>query len=107
MFLAAGLNAIVHSKTIVVDPFSDNCAVVTGSHNFSLSASEKNDENLVIVRGNKRLAQAYALHIQGVYDHYSWRAFLAEGGKPNTLFDGLKAWKPGGSRAREVDFWVR
>ena len=57
----AHLMAIVHSKTIVIDPFSDDCAVITGSHNFSVAASGKNDENLVIVRGNKQLAQAYAL----------------------------------------------
>lgn len=78
MFFPAGLNAIVHSKVIVVDPFSENCAVVTGSHNFSESASKSNDENIVIIRGNRLLAQAYAVHIQGVYDHYSWRAFLAK-----------------------------
>ena len=107
MFFPAGLNAIVHSKVIIVDPFSDNCAVVTGSHNFSDSASAKNDENLVIVRGNKALAQAYAVHIQGVYDHYSWRAFLGEGGNPDTLFQTLKEWRTGGSRARDLDFWIR
>jgi len=38
-------------------------AVVTGSHNFSTSASKKNDENLIIVRGDKRLAQIYAVHM--------------------------------------------
>jgi phosphatidylserine/phosphatidylglycerophosphate/cardiolipin synthase-like enzyme len=107
MFFPAKLNAIVHSKVIVVDPFSDNCAVVTGSHNFSDSASQKNDENLVIIRGNKALAQAYAVHIQGVYDHYSWRAFLGEGGDPDTLFQSLKEWRSGGSRERDLDFWVR
>jgi len=107
MFLAAGLNAIVHSKVIVVNPFSDDCAVIAGSHNFSDSASEKNDENIAIVRGNKALAQAYAVHIQGVYDHYSWRAFLAERGDPNTLYDSLADWKPGGSRARDLEFWIR
>jgi phosphatidylserine/phosphatidylglycerophosphate/cardiolipin synthase-like enzyme len=64
MFFPAGLQAIVHSKVIVADPFSDKCAVITGSHNFSTSASEKNDENLVIVRGDKRLAQIYAVHVQ-------------------------------------------
>jgi phosphatidylserine/phosphatidylglycerophosphate/cardiolipin synthase-like enzyme len=48
---AAHLMAIVHSKVILIDPFSDDCAVITGSHNFSVSASERNDENLVIVRG--------------------------------------------------------
>jgi phosphatidylserine/phosphatidylglycerophosphate/cardiolipin synthase-like enzyme len=103
---AAHLMAIVHSKAIVIDPFSDQCAVVTGSHNFSDSASQKNDENLVIVRGNKKLAQTYALHINGVYDHYSWRAFLASGGDPDQIFKPLDGWKPGGSRAQELDFWM-
>jgi len=98
--------AIVHSKAIVIDPFSDACAVITGSHNFSVSASEKNDENLVIVRGNTKLAQAYALHINGVYDHYSWRAYLASGGNPDQIYKPLDDWKPGGSRAQELDFWM-
>jgi hypothetical protein len=34
-------------------------------------ASLKNDDNLVIVRGNAKLAQAYALHINGIYDRCS------------------------------------
>ncbi len=102
----AHLMAIVHSKTIVIDPFAENCAVITGSHNFSDSASAKNDENLVIVRGNAKLAQAYALHINGVYDHYSWRAFLASGGNPDQIYKPLDAWKPGGSRAQELEFWM-
>jgi len=103
---SAGLIAIVHSKAIVIDPFSDDCAVITGSHNFSDSASQKNDENLVIVRGNQKLAQAYALHINGVYDHYSWRAFLGSGGDPDQIFKPLDGWKPGGSRAQELAFWM-
>jgi len=101
----AGMIAIVHSKTIVIDPFSDNCAVITGSHNFSVAASEKNDENLVIVRGNKKLAQAYALHINGVYDHYSWRGYLGGGGNPDQIYS-LDGWKPGGGKEQELDFWM-
>jgi hypothetical protein len=101
----AGMIAIVHSKAIVIDPFSDNCAVITGSHNFSVAASEKNDENLVIVRGNKKLAQAYALHINGVYDHYSWRGFLGSGGNPDQIYS-LDGWKPGGGKEQELDFWM-
>jgi phosphatidylserine/phosphatidylglycerophosphate/cardiolipin synthase-like enzyme len=103
---AAHLMAIVHSKVIVIDPFSADCAVITGSHNFSVSASQKNDENLVIVRGNTKLAQAYALHINGAYDHYSWRAYLASGGDPDQIYKPLDGWKPGGSRAQELDFWM-
>ena len=104
--LNAHMMAIVHSKTIVVDPLSKDCAVITGSHNFSLSASQKNDENLVIVRGNQKLAQAYALHINGVYDHYSWRAYLGSGGDPDQIYKPLDGWKPGGSRAQELNFWM-
>lgn len=103
---AAHMMAIVHSKVIVIDPFSDQCTVITGSHNFSASASQKNDENLVIVRGNKKLAQAYALHINGVYDGYSWRAFLGSGGDADQIYKPLDGWKPGGSRAQELDFWM-
>jgi hypothetical protein len=102
----AHLMAIVHSKTIVIDPFSENCAVITGSHNFSDSASTKNDENLVIIRGNTKLAQAYAVHASGVYDHYSWRAYLASGGNPNQIYKPLDAWKQGGARAQELEFWM-
>jgi phosphatidylserine/phosphatidylglycerophosphate/cardiolipin synthase-like enzyme len=70
--LKAGF-AITHDKIVVIDPFADNCAVVTGSHNLGYQASYNNDENLVIVEGNKKLATAYATHILDVYDHFSWR----------------------------------
>jgi phosphatidylserine/phosphatidylglycerophosphate/cardiolipin synthase-like enzyme len=65
--------AIIHDKVVVIDPFSDECVVVTGSHNLGHKASYDNDENLVIVEGNKELAVAYATHVLDVYDHFSWR----------------------------------
>jgi PLD-like domain len=55
--------AIVHSKVIVIDPNGKNPVVVTGAHNFSAAASSKNDENLVIIRGNTALAKAYAVEV--------------------------------------------
>jgi hypothetical protein len=59
----------------------------------------------VIVRGNKQLAQAYALHINGVYDHYSWRGYLGSGGNPDQIYS-LDGWKPGGGKEQELDFWM-
>ena len=53
------------------------------------------------------LAQAYALHINGVYDHYSWRAYLGSGGDPDQIYKPLDGWKPGGSRESELDFWMQ
>jgi phosphatidylserine/phosphatidylglycerophosphate/cardiolipin synthase-like enzyme len=76
--LSAG-HAIIHDKIVVIDPLSEtNCALITGSHNLGFKASYANDENLVVVRGNRALALAYAVHILDVYDHYKFRAVLEQ-----------------------------
>ena len=71
-------HAITHTKMIVIDPFSDNCKVITGSHNFSKSASLENDENFVVIHGNKKLAEHYAVSCLAIYNHYRWRAYLKD-----------------------------
>jgi phosphatidylserine/phosphatidylglycerophosphate/cardiolipin synthase-like enzyme len=71
-------HAIIHSKVLVIDAFSDNPTVVTGSHNFSKTASNSNDENFVVISGNRALAQAYAVNIMGLYDHYRWRKYVLD-----------------------------
>jgi phosphatidylserine/phosphatidylglycerophosphate/cardiolipin synthase-like enzyme len=78
--------AIVHSKVLVIDPFSDNATVVTGSHNFSKSASDDNDENFIVITGDRALAEAYSVNIIAAYEHYGWRAFLSQDPSP---FNGL------------------
>ena len=70
--------AIIHNKIVVIDPFSDNCTVVTGSHNLGFRASHNNDENMVIIRGHRALAEAYACHVLDLYDHYAWRFLLKQ-----------------------------
>jgi phosphatidylserine/phosphatidylglycerophosphate/cardiolipin synthase-like enzyme len=70
--LKAGF-AITHDKIVVIDPFADDCVVVTGSHNLGYQASYNNDENLLMIKGNKKLAMAYATHVLDVYDHFAWR----------------------------------
>jgi len=70
--------AIIHNKIVVIDPFSPDCVVVTGSHNLGYRASHNNDENLVIIRGHRALAEAYACHVLDLYDHYAWRFLLQQ-----------------------------
>ncbi len=96
-------HAIIHSKALVVDAFSDDPTVVTGSHNFSLSASEENDENFVVVRGDRALAEAYAVNIQSAWRHYAGRA----AGLHRDLFgiDYLRALLA--DQRREEPFWRR
>lgn len=105
--------AIVHSKLIVVDPFTDP-VVITGSHNFSAGASGKNDENFVIVRGNEQLARHYSGHILSVYHHYRWLAYVnelqAKGKGPSGYLSVEDTWQDSrlkGPAKRELDFWVR
>jgi PLD-like domain len=69
-------HAVIHDKIVVIDPFSDNCVVIAGSHNLGYEASYNNDENLAIVRGHRAIAEAYAAHCLDVYDHYAWRYWL-------------------------------
>ena len=78
--LKAGF-AIIHDKIVVIDPFSERCVVVTGSHNLGHKASFDNDENLAIIEGNKNLAVAYATHVLDVYDHFAWRYTVKRLGK--------------------------
>jgi phosphatidylserine/phosphatidylglycerophosphate/cardiolipin synthase-like enzyme len=82
-------HAIVHDKVVVIDPLADNCFVATGSHNLGFKASYENDENLLILSGSKALAQAYAVHVLDVYDHYRFRAWHAkEKEKGEPMFRG-------------------
>jgi phosphatidylserine/phosphatidylglycerophosphate/cardiolipin synthase-like enzyme len=85
---------------------------VTGSHNFSAPASEKNDENLVVVRGQKKLAIAYATYVMSVYQHYRYRSYIRE-----TLAAGKKPWSylddddqclknELRSKAQEINYWA-
>lgn len=51
---------IAHNKLLIIDPTSRHGAVATGSYNFTRSARVANAENLLILRDNPALAQAYA-----------------------------------------------
>jgi len=66
-------HAVIHDKLIVIDPFSKNSVVITGSHNLGYKASYMNDENMVIIRANPKVAEAYATHILDVVNHFRWR----------------------------------
>jgi phosphatidylserine/phosphatidylglycerophosphate/cardiolipin synthase-like enzyme len=48
-----------HNKIVLIDPEEAHPIVVTGSFNFTFSAQARNAENLLILRDNPPLAQAY------------------------------------------------
>ncbi|MGA2184687.1 MAG: phospholipase D-like domain-containing protein [Bryobacteraceae bacterium] len=113
--LKAGF-AIIHDKIVVIDPFDEgNCTVVTGSHNLGYQASYNNDENLVMVKGNKKLAMAYATHVLDVYDHFAWRWSVRNGekGYDATLKSTPDEWldryfdSNGDIKSAQLKFWMQ
>lgn len=96
-------HAITHAKMIVIDPLDRDCKVITGSHNFSKSASTKNDENFIVIHGNKQLAEAYVVSCLAIYSHYRWRAYLKE-----MASAGKKPWSHLSPRADwQVDYLTK
>jgi phosphatidylserine/phosphatidylglycerophosphate/cardiolipin synthase-like enzyme len=101
----------VHSKVIVIDPAGKNPVVMTGSHNFSDRASTKNDDNLVIIQGDNRLALTYAARVVSIYGTYRWQAWRnsPEGKKDKGLKrsdDWLKNRIGQGWAETETRFWL-
>lgn len=68
------IGAIIHDKLVVIDPRLDDCHVILGSHNLGFKASYSNDEHMLIVSGNRALAETCAVHILDVCDHYRFRS---------------------------------
>lgn len=83
-------HAIIHDKIVVIDAYGDDPIVITGSHNLGYKASYANDENMLIIKGNKELAIAYSVHVMDVYDHYRWRYILQTSHTATDAFHGLK-----------------
>lgn len=106
-------HAITHSKVIVIDPFSDDPIVITGSHNFSKSASRDNDENFIVIRGHREIAMHYSINAMQTYNHYRWRAYLDDAARkhqnPFQYLSRSPKWQNRrkiGETKRMLEFWL-
>ncbi len=97
----SGLNVNVrylHTKYMLADPLGPNPLVVTGSANFSAASTQDNDENMLIVRGDLRMADIYLGEFMRLYNHFAFRDWLThhpdlENAKVPFLDDQDKWWK--------------
>lgn len=64
----------IHSKFLLMDPLSDDPIVVTGSANFSDASTNDNDENMLIIRGDRRVADIYFTEFNRLFNHYYFRS---------------------------------
>ena len=78
-----GLNSnvrYIHNKFLLVDPLSSSPIVVAGSANFSEASSDTNDENMLVIRGNSRVADVYLGEFMRLYAHHAFREFVERTG---------------------------
>jgi phosphatidylserine/phosphatidylglycerophosphate/cardiolipin synthase-like enzyme len=66
----------VHTKYMLADPLSANPVVISGSANFSKASTDTNDENMLVIKGDKRIADIYFGEYMRLYAHYAFREVL-------------------------------
>jgi len=81
-------NILIHTKVVVVDFTSDSPVVFSGSHNLSGPASQNNDENYLVIKGNTDIADSYGVEVMRIYDHYRARFVAAEIAKKGSKVSG-------------------
>ncbi|MFI5373086.1 MAG: phospholipase D-like domain-containing protein [Candidatus Rokuibacteriota bacterium] len=62
-------NLYIHDKFMLIDPLGDDPTTVTGSANFSAASQTDNDENMLIIRGDQRVADVYFGEFMRLFDH--------------------------------------
>ena len=115
--VALGVNthvAFIHSKFLLADPLGDDPVVVTGSANFSVDSSKENDENMLLIRGDRRVADIYVTEFNRLFNHYYFRSvreatapFASQQRDLQTLFlaetdEWLAKYGPGSLRTKRV-----
>ena len=78
----------VHTKFVMIDPLGTNPVIITGSANFSDASTDTNEENMLIIRGSRRVADIYFTEFLRIYSHHAFRESLTFKRKPGV------EWKP-------------
>jgi phosphatidylserine/phosphatidylglycerophosphate/cardiolipin synthase-like enzyme len=71
-------NKYIHDKFMLVDPLGDDPIVVTGTANFSRPSQSANDENMIVIRGNTRVADIYFGEFMRIFDHLYSRYIIGK-----------------------------
>ena len=106
--------AFIHCKFLLHDPLGADPIVVTGSANFSEASTKENDENMIIIRGARRVADIYFTEFNRLFNHYYFRS-IAERSTPTETLRALQlveddSWltkyRPGTLRSKRVDCFI-
>ena len=103
---AIGVNVNwVHTKFMLVDPLGPKPVTLSGSANWSEPSVNSNDENMVVIRGDKRVADIYFGEFMRIFAHHRFRESVArhieqygsaafKTWKPQDLFEDWRKWVP-------------
>lgn len=103
---AIGVNVNwVHTKFMMVDPLGPEPVTLTGSANWSQASVDTNDEHLVVIRGNQRVADIYFGEFMRLFAHHRFRESVSrhikefgsdafDTWKPQDLFEDWRRWVP-------------
>jgi phosphatidylserine/phosphatidylglycerophosphate/cardiolipin synthase-like enzyme len=112
----------VHLKFLLHDPLGPDPIVVTGSANFSEASTKENDENMVIIRGDRRVADIYFTEFNRLWGHYQYRSVVEAVAKQPTMpgspiphnyqdlwetTEWQRDYEPGDLRSKRVEQYVR
>jgi phosphatidylserine/phosphatidylglycerophosphate/cardiolipin synthase-like enzyme len=119
-WLAETLNPIstnvryLHTKFLLADPLSEDPWVVTGSANFSDDSTFAHDENMLVIRGDTRVADIYLTEFMRLYRHYvfrEWAATNADQAADVPFLDTTDRWwgeyfKPGNLKSHQREYFA-
>lgn len=105
----------VHTKFMLVDPLGKSPTTITGSANWSDDSTSTNNENMVIVHGNPRVADIYLGEFMRLHAHYAFRESLTwrdDGDPAPQYLEPGKAWQddhfdPANDRCRRRLYFAR
>ncbi len=86
----------IHNKFMLIDPLGKHPIVITGSANFSNASTTDNDENMLVIKDNKRVADIYLGEYMRLFSHFSFRESLKwrkPDDKPKPLRNDNVWWK--------------
>jgi len=95
----------IHTKFMLIDPLGTKPVTLSGSANWSEASVTDNDENMLVVRGDKRVADIYFGEFMRLFAHHRFRESVKrhldeiasaspESWKPKDLFEDWTKWVP-------------
>ncbi len=90
---------------MLVDPLGAKPMTLSGSTNWSSPSVDTNDENMLLIRGDKRIADIYFGEFMRIFAHHRFRESVARhieefgtaafnSWKPQDLFEDWRKWVP-------------